>query len=54
MRTSANGQIRPGRIPVRDTSLYVSVTGTGYPLLLMHGGPGADHLTLLPFREAPG
>jgi pimeloyl-ACP methyl ester carboxylesterase len=51
MTTSANGQIRPGRIAVRDASLYVSVTGTGYPLLLMHGGPGADHLTLLPFRE---
>ncbi len=51
MTTSADGQLRPGRIQVRDASLYVNVTGTGYPLLLMHGGPGADHLTLLPFRE---
>ena len=51
MTTSADCQIRPGRIAVRDASLYVSATGTGYPLLLMHGGPGADHLTLLPFRE---
>lgn len=42
---------RPGRIPVRDTELYVDVTGHGYPLLLMHGGPGADHWTLQPFRQ---
>ncbi len=44
-------QIRPGRIPIRDASLYVDVVGHGYPLLLMHGGPGADHWTLLPFRQ---
>jgi proline iminopeptidase len=36
---------------VRDGSLYVDVVGNGYPLLLMHGGPGADHWTLLPFRQ---
>ncbi|HEX9519361.1 MAG TPA: alpha/beta hydrolase [Streptosporangiaceae bacterium] len=51
MTTPAAHQIRPGRIPIRDTSLYVDVTGHGYPLLLMHGGPGADHWTLLPFRQ---
>lgn len=44
-------KIKPGRIPIRDTSLYVDVTGDGYPLLLMHGGPGTDHWTLLPFRQ---
>jgi pimeloyl-ACP methyl ester carboxylesterase len=49
--TPAAHQIRPGRIPVRDVSLYVHVTGHRYPLLLMHGGPGADHWTLLPFRQ---
>jgi proline iminopeptidase len=36
---------------VRDGSLYVDVIGQGYPLLLMHGGPGADHWSLLSFRE---
>jgi pimeloyl-ACP methyl ester carboxylesterase len=36
---------------IRDVSLFVEVMGHGYPLLLMHGGPGADHLTLLPFRH---
>jgi proline iminopeptidase len=35
---------------IRDVSLYVRVMGGGYPLALMHGGPGADHTTLLPFR----
>ena len=49
--TPAAVKVRPGRIRVRDTSLYVEVTGRGYPLLLMHGGPGADHWTLLPFRH---
>jgi proline iminopeptidase len=36
---------------IRDVSLFVEVVGHGYPLLLMHGGPGADHWTLLPFRR---
>lgn len=51
MTTTAAHQIGPGRFSIRDTSLYLDVTGHGYPLLLMHGGPGADHWTLLPFRQ---
>jgi len=35
---------------VRGVSLFVKVTGHGYPLVLMHGGPGVDHTTMLPFR----
>jgi pimeloyl-ACP methyl ester carboxylesterase len=38
-------------MPIRDVSLFVDVVGRGHPLLLMHGGPGADHWTLLPFRQ---
>ncbi len=38
-------------IAVRDVRLFVDVVGRGYPLVLMHGGPGADHWTLLPFRQ---
>ena len=38
-------------MPIRDVSLYVEVAGHGYPLLLMHGGPGADHWTMRPFRQ---
>ena len=35
------------RRPIRDVSLYVEVVGRGYPLVLMHGGPRADHWTHL-------
>lgn len=35
------------KIPIRDVSLFVRVIGQGYPLLIMHGGPGLDHTTLL-------
>lgn len=38
-------------IAVRDVRLFVDVVGHGYPLVLMHGGPGADHWSLLPFRQ---
>ena len=38
-------------MPIRDVSLFVKVVGRGYPLLLMHGGPGADHTSMLPFRR---
>ena len=31
---------------IRDASLYVKTMGSGFPLLLMHGGPGLDHSTL--------
>jgi len=34
-------------IQIRDTSLFVKAIGQGYPLLIMHGGPGADHATML-------
>lgn len=38
-------------IPIRDTSLFVDVVGEGYPLLLMHGGPGLDHWSLHSLRH---
>lgn len=38
-------------VRVRDVSLFVEVVGRGYPLLLMHGGPGGDHCTLLELRQ---
>lgn len=34
-------------VSVRGVSLFVKVIGKGYPLLLMHGGPGMDHTSLL-------
>jgi proline iminopeptidase len=42
---------RPRLLKVRDVSLFVEVVGHGYPLVLMHGGPGFDHFALLPFRQ---
>jgi hypothetical protein len=36
---------------IRDVHLFVDVVGHGYPLLLMHGGPRADHWTMVPFRR---
>lgn len=35
---------------IRGVSLFVEVVGQGYPLVLMHGGPGLDHTSLLPLR----
>ena len=46
-----SGRARSGRMSIRDVSLFVEVVGHGYPLVLMHGGPGADHWTMLPFRR---
>lgn len=34
-------------ISIRDISLFVKIVGQGYPVLVMHGGPGADHSTML-------
>lgn len=36
---------------VRDVDLYVDAVGDGYPLLLMHGGPGTDHWTMTSFKD---
>ena len=38
------------KLPIRGISLNVKVTGHGYPLALMHGGPGADLYTLMSLR----
>ena len=35
---------------VRGISLFVKVIGQGHPLVLMHGGPGADHHSMLSLR----
>jgi proline iminopeptidase len=36
---------------IRGVPLNVEIVGTGPPLVLMHGGPGADLWTLNPFRR---
>jgi len=37
-------------LSVNGISLHLKVVGHGYPLVLMHGGPGADLYTLMSFR----
>jgi proline-specific peptidase len=37
-------------VSIRGGSLFVRVIGQGHPLVLMHGGPGADHASMLSFR----
>ena len=41
-------------LPIRDVSLHVHSYGTGYPLVVMHGGPGADLYSMLPLRGCAG
>jgi len=48
---TAPGGTLPTLLPIRDVSLFVEVLGRGHPLVLMHGGPGADHWSMLPFRR---
>jgi proline iminopeptidase len=36
---------------VRDVPLFVEVVGSGSPVALLHGGPGADHWSMRPFRR---
>jgi pimeloyl-ACP methyl ester carboxylesterase len=38
------------KMSIRGISLNVKIMGRGYPLVLMHGGPGADLYTLMAFR----
>ena len=39
------------KINVNGVSLSVNVIGQGDPLVLMHGGPGVDQTTMLPFKS---
>jgi pimeloyl-ACP methyl ester carboxylesterase len=39
---------------IRGASLFVKVLGNGYPVALMHGGPGLDHTSLLRLRPCAG
>lgn len=39
------------KIAVRDVMLNVKIMGSGYPLALMHGGPGADLYTMMSLKS---
>jgi proline iminopeptidase len=36
---------------IRGVPLFVEAIGQGYPLALMHGGPGQDYTSLLPLKD---
>ena len=38
------------KMSIRGITLNVNVMGNGYPLVLMHGGPGLDQISLLPLQ----
>jgi len=38
------------KMQIRDVSLNVKIMGRGYPLALMHGGPGADLYTMMSLK----
>jgi len=38
------------KMSIRGISLNVKIYGHGYPLVLMHGGPGGDLFTLMSFK----
>jgi len=38
------------KMSIRGISLNVKIMGKGYPLVLMHGGPGADLYTMMGFK----
>lgn len=38
-------------IKVKDAELYYMVVGKGEPVVILHGGPGFDHIHMLPMSE---
>jgi proline iminopeptidase len=43
--------VREGFVTGAGARIYFKTLGTGCPLLLLHGGPGADHSDFLPYLE---
>lgn len=41
--------VEEGHIDTDGTVLYYKTIGKGEPLIVLHGGPGFDHQTLMPF-----
>lgn len=38
-------------VPVGDTRLHIVERGEGYPLIVLHGGPGLDHTTFADYLD---
>jgi len=41
-------------VPVGDTRLHIVERGQGYPLIVLHGGPGLDHTTFGDYLDPLG
>lgn len=41
-------------VPIGDTKLHIVERGTGYPLIVLHGGPGLDHSMFGDYLDALG
>jgi proline iminopeptidase len=48
--SGSHGGLSMTKIAIRGISLNVKVFGHGFPLALMHGGPGGDLYTLMSFK----
>jgi len=49
MNTSEN--IKEGFVNVNNISLYYKIIGKGEPVVVLHGGPGSDHNSVIQFNE---
>lgn len=43
--------VSEGMVKVNNAELYYKIVGEGKPVVLLHGGPGFDHLHMLPMSE---
>ncbi|MEJ2635258.1 MAG: alpha/beta fold hydrolase [Calditrichia bacterium] len=42
--------IQEGMIKTNGVELYTKIVGRGEPVVILHGGPGLDHIHMLPFQ----
>lgn len=43
--------IEEGFISTKNAQLYYKTMGQGEPIIIVHGGPGLDHIHMLPFKK---
>jgi len=43
--------IEDGTVDGNGAQLYYKIFGTGEPVIVLHGGPGFDHIHMLPFNQ---
>src|SRR5215217_9675383 len=50
--TTSDAEVGGHYVDIEDTRLYVVERGSGYPLLVFHGGPGVDHHSFGDYLDA--